>query len=258
MSEYLKILLIVCPLVFLAAFMDAIAGGGGIISVPAYLLAGLPVHVAYGCNKFVATISQIFAVARYGKSGHIRLRPALVASASSLLGGYIGSRIVLLISEDVLKISLMIVLPIVAIFLVTRKNFTGEAPVEKTLTPAQTVLYPLLIGLGCGFYDGCFGPGTGTFLILAFTAVMGYDLMTSGGCAKVINLASGVGSMTAYLFAGKVYFAVAIPAAIAASIGSHIGSGAAVKNGAKLIRPVIFVVLGLLFAKIIYDFFIAK
>jgi len=257
LEEYLKILLIVCPLVFLAGFIDAIAGGGGIISLPAYLLSGLPAHMAYGCNKFSSLMACTASTIKYGRTGNIRLKPALCAAVTSLMGAWCGTQLVLRLSEETFQVMVMVVLPVVAVFLVTRKGFREGVTQEKELTPLQQVIYPMGVGLLCGSYDGMVGPGTGTFLILAFTAVMGYNLVTSSGCAKVVNLGSNLGSAIGVIMAGKVLYTVAIPAAIASGLGSHLGSKTAIKGGAKFIRPTIFLVLGLLFVKIIYDFFIA-
>lgn len=255
MEITLTMLLIVCPLVFLSGFVDSIAGGGGIISMPAYILAGLPPHLAMGTNKFAATIGGAIATAKYARTGNLRLRPALMAGVTSMAGAWCGAKLVLMLDEQFVKIALMVGLPLVAIFLATRKNFGSDVDVEKNLTPLQTALYSAAIGLGCGFYDGMFGPGTGTFLILAFTGLLGYNLVTSSGCAKLVNLASSIGSLIAFTTGGKVLIALAIPAALSSALGSYLGARSAIKGGAKFIRPVIFCVLALLFIKILYDFF---
>ena len=257
LQEYLRILAIVCPLVFLAGFIDAIAGGGGIISLPAYLLSGLPAHTAFGCNKCSSLIACTASTIKYGRTGNIRLKPALCAAVASLIGAWCGTQVVLRLSEETFKIMVMVVLPIVAVFLVTRKGFREGIAEEKDLTPTQQVVYPMVIGLLCGAYDGTVGPGTGTFLILAFSAFMGFNLVTSSGCAKVVNLGSNLGSAIGVIMAGKVLYSVAIPAAVASGLGSHLGSKTAIKGGAKFIRPTIFLVLAMLFVKIIYDFFLA-
>lgn len=254
MSAIGQTLIIVCPLVFLAGFVDSIAGGGGIISMPAYLLAGLPAHMAMGTNKFASAVGGTIATIKYACTGNLRLRPALMAAVTSAIAAWCGSRLVMSLDERILQLALMVALPLVAVFLASRKNYGGELDEQRPIPEKRVLLYSAGIGLGCGFYDGVVGPGTGTFLILAFTGVLGYGLTTSSGCAKLVNLASSIGSLLAFLFGGKVLFAVGVPAALSSALGSYLGARCAVAGGAKFIRPVIFAVLGLLFVKLALDY----
>ena len=123
MNEFLQMCLIVCPLVFLGAFVDSIAGGGGLITLPAYMMAGLPVHLAAGTNKVVAGIGTATATVRFFKNGKVRLRIALCAAAGSLVGGFVGAEIAKMLPEDLLKGLLLVALPLVAVFLAIKKNF---------------------------------------------------------------------------------------------------------------------------------------
>lgn len=247
-------LLIICPLVFLAGFIDAIAGGGGIISIPAYLLAGLPAHTAAGTNKMVASCGTTVATIKYFRSGHIKLRPALAAAATSFVGASIGTSLALLIPESTLKIVLLTALPLVAIFLLFKKDI-GSSSVEKEPPLKKQLIYSAVLGLFIGCYDGLIGPGTGTFFIIGFSSLLGFDLVTSSGCAKVSNLASNIASMILFILNGKVMFLIAIPAALCTMTGGYLGARLAVKGGAKWVRIFIFVVLGLLFVKTILEFF---
>ena len=111
------------------------------------------------------------------------------------------------------------------------------------------------IGLIIGCYDGLIGPGTGTFLIICFSGILGLDLLVSGGCAKVSNLASNLASGVVYLFNGKAMYSILLPAALCSILGGWLGSRFAIKGGSKRIKKVMFLVLGLLFAKMIYDYF---
>lgn len=248
----LKTYLIVCPLVFLAGFIDSVAGGGGIISLPAYVLAGLPIHYAHGCNKTANSFGTALATWQFAKSGHVRLKPALMAAAGALVGGWIGSQIVLILSAEALQMMLVIFLPIVAVFMLTRKNIGSD--VDKIVEPKKEYALSFVIGLATGCYDGVFGPGTGTFMLLSFTAFLGYAMITASANAKVANLASNIGALVSYLVGGKVIFAVALPCMACSCLGNFIGSRLAIKNGSKFIRPMIFVVIALLFIKIALDF----
>jgi uncharacterized membrane protein YfcA len=251
--SYPIMLLIICPLCFLAGFVDSIAGGGGIISIPAYLLAGLPVHMTYGTNKFAMAIGTSVSAGRFLKSGKVNLPAALVAAPAALIGAYGGTRLALALDERYLKTALMVVLPLLAIFLFTRRSF-GLETATAAAGPVRGML-PLsfLAGLVVGAYDGFIGPGTGTFLILIFTGLMHFDLIKASGSAKIVNLASNIASLITYFFNGKVIFAIGIPAAACTILGNLIGSHLAINKGARIIRPIIITVLVLLFLRFLYD-----
>lgn len=256
MEDFLMQCLIVCPLVFLGSFVDSIAGGGGIITLPAYMLAGLPVHTAAGTNKLVAAFGSISASYKYFATGNVMLRIALLSGGSALVSAALGSQLALFIPEDILKLIMMIVLPIVAVFLSLNKDF-GVRENRKILSRPMENITAIGIGLVIGCYDGLIGPGTGTFLMLCFTGLLGLDLLVSGGCAKVANLASNLASAAVYLFNGKAMYSLLIPAAICSIAGGWLGSRFAIKGGSKRIRKVMFLVLLMLLVKMIYDYFSA-
>ncbi len=241
-------LLLLCPLVFLAGFVDAVAGGGGLISLPAYLMAGLPPHFAVGSNKFSSAFGTALSVWQYRKNGKILWSVALPAALGALAGAFCGTRLNLRLSDTVLHWVILCVLPLVALFLTLRQDF-GQDGRRKTLSRFREILGALTIGFFIGMYDGAVGPGTGTFLILAFSALLGLDLLTSSGCAKVPNLVSNLTSMVLFLIHGKVVFALAAPAACCGILGNFFGSRYAVKRGSKSVRVFIYIVLGLLFVK---------
>lgn len=245
--------LIVCPLIFLGSFVDSVAGGGGIITLPAYLLAGLPAYTAAGTNKLVATCGSVTASLKYFRTGNVMVRIALISALGSLLGGMAGTRLALFIPEETLELIMMIALPIVALFLTFKRDF-GMDHKPKKLSKTMETGTAFAIGLVIGCYDGLIGPGTGTFLIICFSGILGLDLLISGGCAKVSNLASNVASAVVYLFNGKIMYSLLLPAAICSVAGGYFGSKFAIKGGSKRIRKVMFLVLGLLFAKMIYDY----
>lgn len=254
MNQFAHVLMIVCPLVFLAGFVDAVAGGGGLISIPAYLLAGLPVHLAAGTNKMAMCFGTTVAASNFVRSKKVEFLAALPAAVCSFLGASIGTAIALLISERMLKMIILAALPAVALFLAWKKDF-GALEMNRTYSKTKRLFCSACIGIGIGAYDGLVGPGTGTFFILAFTGILGYDLVISSGCAKLSNLASNIASMLLYALHGKVIFPVAVPAALCAMLGGYFGSRLAIRGGAKWVRGFIFLTLGLLFVKTIYEFF---
>ncbi len=241
--------LIVCPLVFLAGFVDSVAGGGGVISLPAYLIAGLPPKFAMGTNKLANGCGTATSVIKYAKSGKIAWDCAIPAGVGCLLGATGGSSLAIHLPDNVLQIIILAALPLAAIILMFARHKTDED--EKQLPRTKAVLYSFLIGLVLGAYDGLIGPGTGTFLTIAFSLVLGFGLLKSSGCARTANLASNVASLIVFLVNGSVLFSVGIPAICCSMLGNYLGARYAIKGGSRKIRLVMFFVLGLLFLKTI-------
>jgi len=250
--EYFYALIYICPLAFLAGFIDSSAGGGGTISTPAYLLTGMPAHLAFGTNKMSSSIGTIVATGRFIKHKACDVRIAVISAALAALGSVLGSRLLLLLDDRTFRIMLIIALPCVALFLVFRKNKTFEDRREG-ISARRTIVLASVIGFFIGMYDGIIGPGTGTFAIIAFNAALKYDLKTASGNAKILNLASNLASFVTFALAGNVLFALALPVAVFSIAGNYIGSGFAIKKGAKFIRPMLLIVLSLLLAKVVYD-----
>ncbi len=254
MPALAHVLPIVCPLLFLAGFADSIAGGGGTISVPSALLAGIPIHTAYGTNKLAMSLGTLTSVIQYGRSGNICWYTALFAAAGALAGAPLGALLAMHLSEKYLSYCLMVLLPAAALFLSLNKGF-GQTPKHRDLSRLQQAVYALLIGLGVGAYDGFFGPGAGTFYIILFCTVLGTDLVQASGNAKVVNLASNTGALVTYILGGKVWFAAGLPMAVCAIAGNFLGSRLAIKNGARFIRPIMAVMILLILVKLILDVF---
>lgn len=253
MNETVILLLKICPFIFLAGLVDSIAGGGGLISLPAYMFAGLPIHFAYGTNKFSSTFGTFFSTLRFVRSGKIHYISAVISAAAALFGSHWGAKAALALDEKYLKYCLVVLLPVIGVFVLTRRGF-GEKETAAELSRIKVILLSFLSGLLIGAYDGFFGPGTGTFLILIYTGVIGFSLITASGNAKVVNLSSNIAALITFIIGGKVSFIVGIPAALFGILGNWIGSGLAIKNGAKVIKPVFIGVLALLFIKIVVDF----
>ncbi len=244
--------LIVIPFIFLGGLIDAIAGGGGLISLPAYLIAGLPTHIALGNNKFSSCWGTILSTVRYFKHGMIDVRVAVLSAVFALIGSYSGTKAVLLIRPDFLRYVLVFLLPVITLFTILKKDI-GAIDTSHTFSLMKKMILSAIAALIIGFYDGFFGPGTGSFLILFYALVLKYDFVVANGNTKVINSASNIAAMITFIVSGKVLFIIGIPAAIAGIAGNLIGSKIVVKKGSKFIRPVFISVFFLLFAKIIYD-----
>ena len=254
LSELAHIWLIVCPLVFLGGLIDAVAGGGGLITLPAYLIAGLPAHMASGTNKCGNAFGTVLATGRFLKRGDVHIPSAAAGAAGALVGAWLGVQINLVMPEQMLYYVMLAVVPVMAVFLLLKRDF-GQEDRSGELSRGQLMAMAAGIGLIIGGYDGFFGPGAGTFLMLAFTGLCRFDLLTASGNTKVANSASNLASLVTFAIAGKVMWAVGIPAALCGIAGNYLGSSLALKGGAKVIRPMFFVVLTLLLARLIYGLF---
>ena len=241
-----RMYLIVLPMVFLAALVDAIAGGGGLISLPAYTLAGLNYDFASGNNKCSSTFGTLTATVRYYRSGRLLVKPALVAAALAAPGSWLGTRAAMALGSRVMHGFMVFAIPTVGALVLMK----GRGP--ETSRPVTARQYPLcgLIGLVVGFYDGFFGPGTGTFLILLFTHLLGMDMVTASATAKPVNLLSNISALVTRVAAGDVLFALAIPAMCCSVAGGWLGAKLALTRGARLIRWVMLGVLTLLTARL--------
>ncbi|MEF9983589.1 MAG: TSUP family transporter [Oscillospiraceae bacterium] len=237
--------------VFLAGFVDSIAGGGGLISLPAYYAVGIPPHMALGTNKFSSTCGTAIATTVYLRNKSFHLPTAIFSVIFAFIGSTIGSKLTLFVDEIYLKYILLILVPIIAVFTLINKNF--DKPKVKNFTKMQMTLLASLIGMFLGIYDGFFGPGMGMFLMLAYTTILGFDVLTASGNAKMVNLSSNLAATMTFIMSGNVVYKLAIPAAVCGIIGNYLGSKLAVKKGGKIVKPLVIVVMVLLLLKIGLD-----
>ncbi len=244
--------LIVCPLVFLAGFVDAVAGGGGLISLPAYLLAGLPTHTALATNKLSSATGTAVSTGRFLKNGFVPLKLSLFAVPMALIGSTIGASISLLLSERVIQGLLLAVLPVVA-FYVLRNRDMGESPLTGTRPPRQLLLITMGSAFVIGMYDGLYGPGTGTFMLLILTGLGRMDLRSASGTTKMVNLASNVAALATFIYHGQVYWPLGLTASLFSIAGHYTGAGMVAKDGKRIVRPVVLTVLGILFIRIVVN-----
>ncbi len=229
--------------------MDAIAGGGGLITLPAYLLAGLPVHLSIGSNKLSSAIGTAVSTGRYWRGSCVDRGLVLPTVAAALVGSWLGAKLSLITGERLLQLMMLAVLPVSAVVVLRNKDFScRRVPSRRGQLAIATVASVFI-----GGYDGFYGPGTGTFLIMVFTMLCGMDTLTASGNAKVVNLSSNVAALFAYLFSGEVQLPLSLAAAVFSILGHWLGAGMVLKNGAKIVRPIVLVVMGILFVKIIGD-----
>lgn len=245
-----EMLLIVCPLALLAGFIDSIAGGGGIISLPAYYAAGLPPALASGTNKLSAMMGTSLATFRFARAGKLDWVVGVPAALGALLASAAGALVMVALPPRVAQILVLSCIPVAALFTLRGRKRRGE---PKVRTRRATFLISLAIGLGVGFYDGLIGPGTGTFLILLFLQVFAMEEVRASGTAKLVNLASNVAALCSLILTGDVLFLLGLPAGLCAMLGAALGSRLTIRRGGGVVRVVMLVVLGLLLAKMLYD-----
>lgn len=244
--------LIICPLVFLAGLVDAIAGGGGLISLPAYLITGLPVHMAIATNKLSAGMGTALTTYKFAKKGFIPLKLGLSCGFFGLIGSTIGARLALLLSDAIFKKVMLVIIPLTAIFLFTRGDFKDG---EGREVGRAEIIKCCIIGLFLGVYDGFYGPGMGTFLMIAVTAWVGLSIKYANGVCKSINMATNTAALVVYLFSGKVIFELGLVAGCFGILGNYIGASYFEKGNTKLIKPLMIAVLLIFFVKIVLEEF---
>ncbi len=243
-------LILLCGLIGLSGFVDSIAGGGGLISLPAYFIAGFPPHMATGTNKLSAFMGCSVATFNYARSGFIPWKTAAFSIAASLVGSMLGARISLMIGDFWFRLILMIVIPVVAYYVFRKKDGAME---REPYPELKTMLLCVPISFFVGMYDGFYGPGAGMFLILLYTGIAHLPLDKANGIAKAVNLASNVGSLIVFLSNGTTVVRIGLMAGACAMIGNYLGSTLFKRDGSRIVRPVMLVVLTIFFVKMITE-----
>jgi uncharacterized membrane protein YfcA len=254
MELNLTMFLIVCPLAFLAGFIDAIAGGGGLISVQAYMLTGLPIHFCLGTSKLSSTMGTMIASWRYYKNKLVDMWLCIPSIAVALGGSALGTRLTIMLDGAYLQKLLLVIVPVTAFFVFRNKNLDDVRP---ALSRKKTILYSVIISFVIGAYDGFIGPGTGTFLVLLYIGIAKMDSRIASGNTKIVNLSSNVAALAVFLINRRVVLPLGLCAGLFGVAGGYLGAGMVIKKGGKAIRVGILTVLGLLFLKTAWDIFFA-
>lgn len=242
---------IIAPFIFLGGFVDAVAGGGGLITVPAYLAAGLPAHWVLGTNKLSSAMGTVVSTYKYSRRMQISLQQIIPVLLLTIMGAALGARVVLLLNPAWIRWIMLLVIPLVAILVYKNKKF-GHVDLSQQYSKKELLLRLMSIAMVLGFYDGFFGPGTGTFLALAFCRIAKFDLLKATAYAKYINLTSNVAALVTFLWQDSVHIYLGLSLGIFGIAGHYLGSHLALRKGPALIRPLIVVVLIGLLAKIAY------
>ncbi|MDU3335157.1 sulfite exporter TauE/SafE family protein [Paraclostridium bifermentans] len=246
-------ILFLCLGGFLAAFVDSIAGGGGLISMPVLLMAGLPAHLALGTNKFAGAFGCFSSAYKYSKSGKTNIELLKKLIPFSILGCLLGVKCVLSISENILNILVFLMILIVALYTYLKKDLGKEDKFENL--SKENIKKGIIMAFALGFYDGFFGPGTGTFLTFAFIKIYGFDFLHASANTKILNFTSNFTALILFMFSGQILYKVAIFYAISMVLGGYIGAKVAINKGSQLIKP-IFLFMALAVAiKLLYQAF---
>jgi len=220
----------------LAGWVDAIAGGGGLITMPTFLAAGIPPDLALGTNKLQSTFGSSIAAWRYGRHpGLLERKTMWIGVAWTLVGAVAGTYVVTQVPNQALEKLIPFLLAGVAVYVLLSPRF-HDADLNARFRPAAVFA---VLGLSIGFYDGFFGPGTGSFWAVGLVTLAGYGLTRATGYTKAMNCTSNAASLAVFLISGKVLFIPALTMAVGQAIGAWIGSHMALRNGAKLIRPIL-------------------
>lgn len=248
-------LILLCLFAFSAGFVDAIVGGGGLIQTPAalILLPQFPVATVIGSLKIPSFTGTAFATVQYMRKVSINWTMAAVMCVIAFLAAFAGSEVLTMVSNRYMKPVIFVVLIGVAIYTYTKKNFGQHT--QKDHSPQREWVYAILVSLSIGFYDGFIGPGAGSFLVLAFITLLGFDFLHASANAKLINLATNLGSISLFLLKGIILWQIAIPMAICNGIGGIVGARLAIAKGNRFIRVVFLLIITATLLRFGYDVF---
>ena len=241
METYIIILL--CLAAFFAGFVDAIVGGGGLIQTPValILLPNLAVSSVIGSLKIPSFSGTALAARQYLKKVEMNWKLLSIMAVFAFASAFLGSTLLTKVHNDFMKPFLLVVLSLIAIYTFAKKDFGNHQ--IKDLSENKQLLLVIIISIVIGFYDGFIGPGTGSFFVLAFVTVLGFDFLHASANAKMVNLATNFGSICLFIFKGKIIWALAIPMAICNAIGGFIGAKLAIKKGNGFIRVFFLIVV---------------
>jgi uncharacterized membrane protein YfcA len=251
-------IIILCTAAFAAGFIDAIVGGGGLVQTPATLitLPQYPVASLLGTTKIPSLTGTSIAAFQYAFKVNIRWKLLAVMCSIALVAAYAGSLTVAHVSNAFMKPLFFVILILVFIYTYTKKDF-GLA-VEKSVSVTKEYTWGSVMALLLGFYDGFIGPGTGSFFILFFISMLGFDFLKASAHAKLVNVSTNIGSILFFSRSGHILYQYAIPMALCNFTGSVIGARLAILKGNKFIRVFFLLVITATIIRFGYDIFVKK
>ena len=223
---------------FFAGFVDAIAGGGGLITVPAMLIAGIPPLQSLGTNKVQSVFGSASATIAYARKGHVNLREQLPMALMAVFGGALGAALATIVPGDVLRAIMPVLLVTIALYFALKPNLS-DVDSHRRITP---FVFGLTFVPAIGFYDGVFGPGTGSFFMLAFVSLAGFGMLKATAHTKLLNLGSNTGALIVFASFGATLWKIGLIMGVCQFLGAQLGSRLAMRTGARLIKPLLVVV----------------
>ena len=231
----------------LAGFIDSIAGGGGLITIPALMLSGLPPVETLGTNKLQGLFGSFSAMVAYARGGQVNIRKQITQAAMAFIGSIIGAMVATLIPVKLFQAFLPVLLIIVACYFAFKPNLNDIDKLERM----RPIIFSLTMAPLVGFYDGIFGPGAGSFYMLAFVSLSGFGILKATAHTKLLNFSSNLGGFLTFAIMGSINIKIGIAMGIAQFIGAQLGARVAMKTGAKLIKPLLVIVCVILAYKLL-------
>jgi uncharacterized membrane protein YfcA len=255
-NEYgIWVMLFLAAFSFLAGFIDAVVGGGGLIIMP-YLLINFPklqLPVLFGTNKISALAGTSVSAIKYAQKIKFDLSLLFIVSFFAFSASFAGAKIVSQIDSSVLKPFILIVLIVIAVYTFFKKDLGNVQ--TKNLSFSKQAIYASLIGIVIGFYDGFFGPGTGSFLVLGFVLILGFEFVKASAYAKIINCITNLSALIVFIKNGQFIIELSIIMAVFTISGSYIGATTALRKGNEFIRKIFLVIVSIMILKYGYDVF---
>lgn len=250
------VMLSLCVIAFFAGFVDAIVGGGGLLQTPAalVLLPRDPVATVIGTLKIPSFTGTSLASVQYARKVRFDRLQIGVMMAIAMAAAFGGSALLTVVTNRFMKPVLLVILILVAGYTLLNKNFGTTVP--KEVSPRRKWVYSIAISLVLGFYDGFIGPGAGSFLVLSFIGLLGFDFLKASAHARFVNLATNLGSIVLFGLRGKIIFGIAIPMAICNGIGGMLGARLALLRGNRFIRTLFLIVVLGTIVRFAYDVFL--
>ncbi|WP_180901907.1 TSUP family transporter [Martelella soudanensis] len=245
----IELLLILFAAAYIAGFVDSIAGGGGLITIPVLLIAGVPPLQALGTNKLQGIFGAASATISYTRAGRVDPRTQWPMALLAVAGGALGALVATMISGDALRAALPFLLVAIGLYFALRTGLDDSDRHERLSAP----LFAALIVPAIGFYDGVFGPGTGSFFMIAFVTLGGLGMLKATAHTKFLNLSTNIGAFAVFLFGGAILWKVGLIMGVGQFLGARTGSNLAMKNGAKIIRPLLILSCMAMAVKVFFD-----
>lgn len=234
---------------FVAGYIDAIAGGAGLILIPAFILTGLPPQLALGQEKLVSTIGTVAAIKNFIKNNCVIWKVVPAGLVSALIGSYIGAKLILILPTEILSLVIVALMPVGLVAATVKGRLKDNNQPMKT-----NMVMVFAVCFAVGFYDGFFGPGTGSLFIVALVLVNHFDFLAASATSKIFNFSSNIGAFIAFALAGKMAWIIGIPMILASLFGNHIGSLHAIKTNGIIIKKVLYFSVSVMMATLIIKY----